>query len=170
VNALEEFLGQRNDDARGTSHVAEFVLVLVLDNFPDEFAAGGAQASDSVMNAFDRKHHASEAQSVRRCDRGFDLDQLWIAKLRQLKPPMPIWSVHHDDVDLDIFDPVDAVHPRALDRRLTFFRHAKRGKKSDSSRKVLNDNADVVQPFDRHGQSIVEAACGGPGLLVSRTM
>jgi len=32
----------------------------------------------------------SEAQRVRGCDRRFDLDQLWIAKLRQLKPPVPI--------------------------------------------------------------------------------
>jgi hypothetical protein len=30
VNASEEFLGQRDDDARRASHVAESVLVLVL--------------------------------------------------------------------------------------------------------------------------------------------
>ena len=33
---------------------------------------------------------------------------------------MPIWGPHHDDVDLDTFESVDAVHPRALDRRLAF--------------------------------------------------
>ena len=64
--------------------------------------------------------------------------------------PVPIWGPHHNDVDLDIFEPVDAVHPRALDRRLAFERHAERGKKSDSGSKVVDDDADVVQSLDRH--------------------
>ena len=157
MNASEEFLGQRDDDARRASHVAESVLVLVLGHLADEFGAVGAQASDSVVDAFDCKHDAPEAQRVRRCDRRFDLDQFWIAKLRQLKPPVPIWGPHHNDVDLDTFEPVDAVHPRALDRRLAFDRHAERGEKSDSGCKVVDDDADVVQSLDRHVPSIAEA-------------
>jgi len=43
----EEFLGQRDDDARRASHVAESVLVLVLGHLADEFGAVGAQASHS---------------------------------------------------------------------------------------------------------------------------
>src|SRR3954451_23234075 len=78
VNASEEFLGQRDDDARRASHVAESVHVLVLGHFADEFGAVGAQASDSVVDAFDCEHDAPEAQRVRRCDRRFDIDQLWI--------------------------------------------------------------------------------------------
>src|SRR6266581_3893737 len=157
VNASEEFLGQRDDDARRPPHVAESVLVLVLGHLADEFGALGAQASDSVVDAFDCKHDAPEAQCVRRCDRRFDLDQFWIAKLRQLKPPVPIWGPHHNDVDLDTFEPVDAVHPRALDRHLAFERHAERGEKSDSGCKVVDDDADVVQSLDRHVPSIAEA-------------
>src|SRR5258708_29320778 len=49
VNASEEFLGRRDDDARRASHVAESVLVLVLGHLADEFGAVGAQASDSVV-------------------------------------------------------------------------------------------------------------------------
>jgi hypothetical protein len=82
--------------------------------------------------------------------RRFDLDQSWIAKLRQLKPPVPIWAPHHDDVDLGSVEPVHAVHPRALDSRLAFVRHAERGEKSDSGCKVVDDDADVVQSLDRH--------------------
>src|SRR5438105_2422822 len=162
VNASEEFLGQRDDDARRASHVAESVHVLVLGHLAEEFGAVGAQASDSVVDAFDCKHDAPQAQRVRRCDRRFDLDQFWIAKLRQLKPPVPIWGLHHNDVDLDILDPVDAVHPRALDRRLAFDRHAERREKSDSGCKVVDDDADVVQSLDRHVPSIAEAMRGGP--------
>jgi hypothetical protein len=60
VNASEKFLGQRDDDARRASHVAKSVLVFVLGHLADEFGALGAQASDSVVNAFDCKHDAPE--------------------------------------------------------------------------------------------------------------
>src|SRR6476646_7672174 len=128
---------------------------------PTSFGAVGAQASDSVVDAFDCKHDAPEAQRVRRCDCRFDLDQLWIAELRQLKPPVPIWGPHHHDVDLDTFEPVDAVHPRAFDRRLAFARHAERGEKSASGCQVVDDDADVVQSLDRHVPSITEAVRRG---------
>src|SRR5919206_3768078 len=168
VNASEELFSQRYDDAPWTPHVAEPVQVLVLGHFADEFGAVGAHASDSVVDTVDCKHDAPEAQRVRRCDRRFALDQFWIAKLRQLKPPVPIWGPHHNDVDLDTFQPVDAVHPRALDRHLAFDRHAERGKKSDSGCKVVDDDADVVQSLDRHVPSIAEAVRGGPGRPFSR--
>jgi hypothetical protein len=160
VNASGEFLGQRNDDAGRASHVAESVYVLVLDHLADEFGAVGAQPSDSVVEAFDAKHDAPQTQRIRRCDRRLDLDQFWIAKLRQLKPPVPIRSLHHHDVDLDTFDPVDAVHPRALDRRFAFARHAEDGEKSDRGCQVVDDDADVVQSLDRHVPSIAEAMRG----------
>src|SRR6266545_695600 len=63
VNASEEFLGQRDDDARRASHVAESVLVLVLGHLTDEFGAVGAQASDSVVHACDCKHDAPEREA-----------------------------------------------------------------------------------------------------------
>src|SRR5436309_14544835 len=79
----------------------------------------------------------------------------WIAQLRQLKPPVPIWGPHHNDVDLDPFEPVGAVHPRTLDPRLAFECHAESGEKSDSGCKVVDDDADVVQSLDRHVPSAV---------------
>src|SRR5829696_2666073 len=157
VNASEELFSQRYDDARRASHVAEAVQVLVLGHLADEFSAVGAHASDSVVDAFDCKHDAPEAQRVRRCDRRFDLDQFWIAKLRQLKPPVPIWGPHHNDVDLDTFEPVDAVHPLSLDRRLTLQLQSELGKESDSGCKVDDDDAEVVQSLDRHVPSIGQA-------------
>ncbi len=157
MNASEEFLGQRDDDARGTSHVAEPVFVLVLGHLAYEFGAVGAHASDSVVDAFDCKHDAPEARCVRRCDRRFDLDQFWIAKLRQLKPPVPIWGPHHNDVDLDTFEPVDAVHPIALDGRLAFTRHAEGGEEGNGGWEVVDDDADMVHSLDRHVPSLVGA-------------
>ena len=59
VNASEELFSQRYDDARRATHVAEAVQVLVLGHFADELGAMGAHASDSVVDAFDCKHHES---------------------------------------------------------------------------------------------------------------
>ena len=69
---------------------------------------------------------------------------------RRLEATMPIRSAHHDDVDFDSFQRVDAVHPWTLDRRLAFDRHAERAEKRDSGWKVVDDDADVVQSLDRH--------------------
>src|SRR5215213_3434337 len=150
VNASEELFSQRYDGAPWTPHVAQPVQVLVLGHFADEFGAVGAHASDSVLDAFDCKHDAPEAQHVRR----FDLDQFRIAKLRQLKAPVPIRGPHHNDVDLDTFEPVDAVHPLSLYRRLTLRLQTELGKESASGCKVVDDDADVVQSLDRHVPSI----------------
>src|SRR5262249_59962319 len=78
------------------------------------------------------------------------LDQFWIAKLRQLKAPVTIRGPHHNDVDLDTFEPVDAVHPRPLDRHLAFDRHPELSEKSPGRFKVFDDDTDVVQSLDRH--------------------
>lgn len=46
---------------------------------------------------------------------------------------------------------------RALDRRLAFECHAERGEESDSSCKVVDDDADVVQSLNRHVSSMAGA-------------
>src|SRR5215217_8131290 len=151
ATASEELFSQRYDDAPWTPHVAQPVQLLVLGHFAEEFGAEvGAHASDSVLHAFDTKHHAPEAQRVRRCDRRFDLDRFRTAKLRQLEPPVPIWSPHHNDVDSDTFYPVDAVHPLSLYRRLALRLQTELGKEGDSGCKVVDDDAEVVQSLDRH--------------------
>src|ERR687889_1374659 len=166
MNPSEELFSRRDDDSPWTPHVAQPVQVLVLGHFAEEFGAEvGAHASDSLLDAFDCKHHAPEAQRVRRCHRRFDLDQFWIAKLRQLKAPVPIWGAHHNDVDLDTFEPVDAVHPLSLYRLLTLLLQTELGKESDSGSKVLDDDAYVVQSLDRHLPSIGQAERDGLGRL-----
>jgi hypothetical protein len=47
----KEFLGQRDDDARRASHVAEPVLVFVLNHCADEFGAVGARAGHGVVDS-----------------------------------------------------------------------------------------------------------------------
>src|SRR5919108_4057849 len=61
VNASEKFLSQRDDDSRRASHVAQPVLVLVLDHLADELSAVCAEAGHGVVDVFDREHDLPEA-------------------------------------------------------------------------------------------------------------
>src|SRR5690349_7888317 len=157
VNASEEFLGQRDDDARRASHVAEPVLVLVLGHLADEFGAVGAQAGYGVVEVFDREHDLPEAQRVRRGNRWLGPDQLRVAELRQLDPPVAVRGPHHRDVDLYAFEPAEAVHPGAFNRHLAFKRHAEGGEEGNGGWEVVDDNADMIHSFDRHVPSLAGA-------------
>src|SRR2546421_466767 len=107
MNASEKFLSQRDDDSRRASHVAQPVLVLVLNYLADEFGAVGMQAGHGVVNSFDREHDLPKAKRVRRGVRWLSPDQIWIAVLRQLNPPMAVRAPHHGDVGLDAFEPAE---------------------------------------------------------------
>ena len=148
LNASEEFLGQRDDDARRAAHVAEPVFVLVLDHLADEFGAVGAQAGHGVIEVFDREHDLPETQRVRRGNRRFGLDQLRVAEFRQFHPSVAVRGSHHRDIDLDVFESADAVYPGAFDRHRAFQRHAERGEESHSRRKVIDDDADMIHSLD----------------------
>jgi hypothetical protein len=50
-------------------------------------------------------------------------------------------------------EPDDTVHPTSLDRRLALQLHTKFDKERNSSLKVVDDNAHVVHPLNRHGGS-----------------
>ena len=63
---------------------------------------------------------------------------------------MAVRGPHHCDVDSDVVEPDDTVHPAPLDWRLTLQLHTKFGKERSSSLKVLDNDADVVHPLNRH--------------------
>ena len=153
ANASEEFLGERDDDARRASHVAEPVFVLVLDHLADEFGAVGAQAGYGVVDVFDCEHDLPEAQRVRRGNRWLGPDELRVAELRQLDPPVAVRGQHHSDVDLDVFETVEAVHPGAFDRHLAFNGHTEGGEEGNGGWEVVDDDADMVHSLDRHVSS-----------------
>ena len=56
VKASFQLLGQRHDDALGAANITEPILVLVLLQAANEFAAVGAQAGDDIVNIFDGEH------------------------------------------------------------------------------------------------------------------
>jgi hypothetical protein len=90
VNASEKFFGQRDDNARRPSQVAEPVQILVLDHLAHEFGALGAQAVHGVVEVFDREHNLPDTQHVRRGNRWLGPDQLRTAVFRQLDLPVAV--------------------------------------------------------------------------------
>ena len=125
-------------------------MFLVLDHLADEFGAVGVQAAHGVVDVFDREHDLPEAQRVRRGNRWLGPDQLRVAELRQLDPPVTVRGPHHSDVDLDAVEPAEAIHPGAFHRHLAFRRHAEGGEEGNGGWEVVDDDADMVHSLDRH--------------------
>lgn len=69
-------------------------------------------------------------------------------ELRQLKPAVAVRGPHHGDVDTDVVEPDDTVHPASLDRRFALQLHTKFDKERSSSLKVVDNDADVVHPLN----------------------
>jgi hypothetical protein len=72
-------------------------------------------------------------------------------ELRQLEPAVTVGRPHECDLDSNLIEPDDAVHPIALDRcRATVQLHAELDEERDSSLEVVDDDTDMVHPLDRH--------------------
>ena len=59
------------------------------------------------------------------------------AELHQLEPAVAMRGAHHGDVDADVVEPDDSVHPRSRDWHLALQLHAKFGEERNSSLEVL---------------------------------
>ena len=59
-------------------------------------------------------------------------------------------GLHDRDLDPDAVEPDDAVHPAALDRRLALQLESELDEELGRGREVVDHDADVVHPLDRH--------------------
>jgi hypothetical protein len=103
-----------------------------------------------VLDVFDGEHDATYAQRVRRCVLGLGADRRRRVELHQLKPAVAVRGPHHRDVDSDVVEADDTVHPTSLDWRLDLQLHTKFDKEHRSSPKVFDNDADVVHPLKGH--------------------
>jgi hypothetical protein len=149
-----ELLGQRDDDTFGAAEVTEPILVLVLRHLANEFGSMLLQPANDVVDVVDGEHDATDAQRVRRCVCRLRVDSRWPMELHQLEPAVAVRGPHHCDVDSDAIEPDDAVHPASLDWHLALQLQTKFDEESDSSCDIVEDNAHVVHPLNRHSTSI----------------
>src|SRR5919106_6817810 len=74
-----------------------------------------------------------------------------LVELRQLEPAVTVGRPHECDLDSNLIESDDAVHPVALDGcRATVQLHAELDEEGDSSFEVVDDDTDMVHPLDRH--------------------
>ena len=66
LSTSEKFLSQRDDDARRAAHVAEPVLVLVLDHLANEFGAVGSSQFRRWNRAHSRRFASAEPYEISR--------------------------------------------------------------------------------------------------------
>jgi hypothetical protein len=61
-----------------------------------------------------------------------------------------VWGSHHRDVTPHAVESDGSVRPKAFDLRLSFQLHAELGEERDIRVQVVDDDADVVHPLNRH--------------------
>jgi hypothetical protein len=74
----------------------------------------------------------------------------WLVKRRQLESPVPVWGLQHGDLRPDALQPDDAIHPVARHRRLSLELESELDEKRHRVREVVDDDAHVLEPPDRH--------------------
>jgi hypothetical protein len=147
---LADLLGQGDNDALGAAEVAEPIHILVLCDLAEKFGAVGAQAGDGVVDVVDGKHDTMQAQRVGGRVLGVGGTRLRVVVLRQLQLAIAVRSPQHGDVAADAVEADSVVGKRTLDLHLALQLHAKFSEERYSSREIVDNNADVVHPFESH--------------------
>ena len=73
---------------------------------------------------------------------------------RQLDPAVAVRGPHDGDVRSDAVQPDELVHPFTLDCCLAVQFQAQFDEERDSSREILDHNAGVIHPVDRHATQL----------------
>jgi hypothetical protein len=178
-NELAELLGKRDEDALGTSNVAEPILVLVLRHAANELGAMLLQAGNDVVDVVDGEHDAAYPERVRRCVLRFSADRRRPLELHQLHAAVATRSPQHCDVRSDIVEADHLIDRRSLDCRLALKLETKFDKERDRRGEVVDNDADVVHPPNRHvptiaqevwtiGWWLISATAGPIGLTICR--
>jgi hypothetical protein len=71
-------------------------------------------------------------------------------ELRQLESSVAVRSLHHRNLRPYALEPHDAIHPAALDGPLALQLESELDEELGRGREVVNDDADVLHPLDRH--------------------
>jgi hypothetical protein len=149
---LADALCQFDDDPFRASDVAEPVAIRVVDDFhyfADKFRASRAQSRDNGVNVLYGESYMSDAQRVRW--------QVLVTtpsrrrvEFRQLEPPVAVLGLQHRNVRTDAIESHNAIHPMALDRRLSLQFESKFDEELSCCREVINNDADVLHPINYH--------------------
>src|SRR5215218_8948954 len=145
-----EFLGEPDEKALGPADVAEPIRVFVLDHFAaDELRAVLSEPGERLVDVVHSEHDAQVAEGVHR---GVPVigDHARREKARELEPAVAVRRAHHGGLDALVAQSSDAPCPRSFHHGSPFELEAELAKELDRRVQVLDDDADVVHPFECH--------------------
>src|SRR5215211_1468527 len=162
-----EFLGEPDEKALGPADVAEPIRVFVLDHFAaDELRAVLSEPGERLVDVVHSEHDAQVAEGVHR---GVPVigDHTRREKARELEPAaVAVQRAHHGGLDALVAQSSDAPCPLSFHHGSPFELEAELAKELDRRVEVLDDDADVVHPFECHVpnlQWVVNPANGSRG-------
>src|SRR5919202_5178321 len=149
-----EFLGEPDEKAFGPADVAEPIRVFVLDHVAaDELRAVLSEPGERLVDVVHREHDAQVAEGVHR---GVPVigDHTRREKARELEPTVAVRRAHHGDLDALVAQSSDAPCPRSFHHGSPFELKAELAKELNRRCEVVDDDADVVHPLNRHEASL----------------
>ena len=149
-----EFLGEPDEKSFRPADVAEPIRVFVLDHFAaDELRAVLAEPGERLVDVVHGEHDAQVAESVHRRVPVIG-DHRRREKARELEPAVAVRRAHHGDLDALVAQSSDAPRPLSFHHGSPFELEAELAKELDRRCEVLDDDADVVHPFESHLRSV----------------
>ena len=82
----------------------------------------------------------------------------WLEEAGEFETAVAVWRAHHGNLDALIAKSGDTPCPLSFDRGAPFEVKAELLKERNRQLEVLDDDAHVIQPFDRHASNLQEAA------------
>ncbi|CDX44976.1 conserved hypothetical protein [Mesorhizobium sp. SOD10] len=148
-----EFLGEADQKPFRPAYVTEPIRVLIPDHFTDELGAALAEPLQCLVDVVHGEHDAEIAQGVHRGIAVIRHDA-WPEEAGQLEPAVAVRRAHHGNLDMLIAQPGDTPGPFSFDRGTTFELEAELAKEIDRRVEVVDDDSDVVHPFERHASNL----------------
>lgn len=149
-----ELLGEPDEKSFRSADVAEPICVFVLDHVAaDELRAVLAEPGERLVDVVHGEHDPQVAEGVDRCVAVIG-DHRRREKARELEPAVAVRRAHHGDLDSLVAQPGHAPCPLSFHQGSPFELQAELAKELDRRCEVLDDDANVVHPFERHGPNL----------------
>src|SRR3954471_14363413 len=140
-------LGEFDDQAFGSTDVAEEERVLEVDDLPDRFPAGLSDAVDDATHVVDLEGDVPEPRTVRGRRRLLSAGGRRV-EAHHLEHLAPVGGTNHHDPERHVLETNDPIDPLAAEHPGLAAVEAEQRKKPDRLVEVLDDKTDVDEVGD----------------------
>ena len=144
-----EFLSESDEEPFRPANVAESIRIFILDDFAYQLCTALAESLNCLVDVIHGEHDAEIAESVHRGG-AVIRDNRRREEAGKFEPAVAVWRAHHRNLDALILQPSDTSGPFTFDCGLPFELKAELAKEINRRTEVIDDDSDVVHPFERH--------------------